>query len=1129
MKIKNMLYILFFVSFLVSTNMIFLNYNTESSTVNNTNQESADLVTENQLAPGIDTSQESEEYSSDIGELVYQTSDLNTLQPPEEIIKSQLLSLSSYEATFNLSNNDFVHSGDWVRVTISTNISFIHYSIEENSNPFIEQNITNSDLFFIEIPDLNTSSSKRDIRILIKLYENVSYFPNNFVSYSVLDLTVDNELIFITGGSHLQSLKVAPNSVINFTFNPTPVGYNWRFDGDNYSPVPTIKSPLTHGDHLLSLILVNDNFEEQFDPETGLPYQFHFYVDTEAPVLNPMINFSETLRIGTTLDFENVTETLHPINNPFADLTTFYFNFTSLNISYVNEFPLVPDVSVGSYVLQASVQDSVGNYNNETYIVKIKATILSITPDQAARPNTTITVILSETPVYQNYTWYYVSGTIYNSSLVSAPPVPSAEGIFKFVVYIEDSGFNNDSIEIEDFIVDATPLNYLLTNPTNNTALFESIEIIPQFDEIPAYLYHYWNQEEVNHSTNPIIAPNESRINNLTIFAGDLAKNFVRVDLTYIRHITQKLSTTQNHEIVDTGFIVNVSYSEQPKEVYIHWNNDLETNGSLTTTPTVSTKHFLNITTVSDFDIVTTYEYDFTIRILAGLTDQSEYERLQSGTEIFLNFTQTPSSWQYKWDARPIWKFDTRPLLPGSEGYHVLHVRILNNFEDSFDQSFTIFVDNTAPSVSVAPLTNFVQRSNQNVSVEITDRPSCPNAGCIQLLKYFWNNASTNTSVFVDQSLPLPTIITLPDPIPAGLTANLTIFIEDSSGNQATYLYKYSLDDQAPLISSTTYPNGSILYPHNISDIVVSFDENVDIGNYTLFVNDIKKYDQVFSGTQILIEDYIIGYGNGSVRIGFNVTDRLQNSNNFVLTYTLQDKALNITLLSPLSLGAEKNVNFLVNKPLVFQQGIWKDSSGDILSSTGLNTTTPIYSGEVRFEYSVKDKQEQWYNKSIMFFVDNTPPSFLIQNITLINGSIIDYSDAGLDLALYNVSPSSHIQIQLFDLPSPKMFSGIITIKVTNLLGNTTENTTIISLTDKYTFSLNPSIVSTKIIIDFDLTDKFGNRYLNATYLFYNNTFSNNTGLGNNTFDGATVILALIGGAGVVGVVAIGQWIRKRK
>ncbi|KKL23843.1 hypothetical protein LCGC14_2421330, partial [marine sediment metagenome] len=515
------------------------------------------------------------------------------------------------------------------------------------------------------------------------------------------------------------------------------------------------------------------------------------------PQIVPLNDFTQFLPASTEILFKNQTPL--ETGDPFTDIISWTFYFPILNLTFENKWAVVP-APADTYEFRVTAKDKLNNTAQAIYAIKASIAILGISINKfdASRPNVSLVVTISQTPLTQNFTWInLVSNTIYSTNTTSPPNTPNSTGDYTLFIYVTDSTGGSATLS-KQILIDNSSMKFTLTDPINNSVHYVSKKINIKFNEsiVEDYFTYHWDDNVNKSDSTNIYIPNIAGLHNLTIFCGDRAENYVIVHLSFFKHLTQSLlSPPFNNSIINPGTNISLIFSETPVLTYVHWNNN-PINSTLYDTPTSSAQHTLNVTTISTLGIITTYTYQFIVRIVSSLFDVVEQQRLMNGTQIYFNFSQIPSSWKYRWDisnnASLIWFYDKKPLIPAGTGTHFLDIQVENNEGTSFNSRYSFFSDDTVPEIqTISPLTSLspenaaIIRSGTSLKVTVTDSQCSITSTCLDNIKYSYNNQSNQTIDLTSINTSLPYNAILPTVIPApilGEITNVTIYLYDSVG-----------------------------------------------------------------------------------------------------------------------------------------------------------------------------------------------------------------------------------------------------------------------------------------------------------------------------------------------------------
>ena len=783
-----------------------------------------------------------------------------------------------------------------------------------------------------------------------------------------LSIIVDNEYITIT--SIPTAGKLLPNKVLNVVYSSYPQGINWRWDFNNiitnqYSSNPQITTPSTDGSYRLLIIITNSRGEAQN------ALTFNYYIDGTAPVLNPTININNILPAGIVIPFSNVTD---------LDIKTFNFTWVGSGV-YTSSFPILGGPA-GLKQLWASVSDELGNTRTQTYTIHAKIGILSLSPSQAGKPGQQMKITLSETPDISSYEFYFSNNTLYYQN-GTAPKLPDRVGNYILKITLRDTLANWDNSSY-NIAVDNTPPNFLSVSPLNNSIIYDiATPIVVTFDDNPTNFFFTF--DGVTNNTGIILIPNPAAYYNITIYASDLALNWVTVHLSFYRYYRPVISPTNSSDIL-LNSTLNLTLNFPYDNIVFKWDYNM-TNSSLSYIPNISGKHLLNVT-IANGNIISSTLFIYYVKIY--VTSIFKPSRLKGNSRISVNFSESSAIYSYKWEYDTLWRFGVI-TSPTTDGIHILSIKMTTkDYTKEYTETFNYYIDNTPPTITaITPLTTNVTptitNSGRNVSIYYSDS-NCIGS-CISAIRYYWNDVRNNVSLsnYNDHNASLGTI-------PANTTSNtamsLIILITDKANNTNIYNFTYIIDDFPPNLVTNIYNGDTVTIPFainlNVSEpssmnISIQFTDNGDTINKFFNIASHYKYIPVI-------------YGNHTLDIYIKLTDTKNNSRTILYTINTVDPAILVNFNTH-SINTSAPLNFTVSKSLKYQRVDILLENGTIFKTFNeLNSTVPNipnYEGPINIRYYVEDYQQTWYNGSRTFIFDSLTPRVTVTANRLINGSLI--------------------------------------------------------------------------------------------------------------------------------------------
>ncbi len=992
-------------------------------------------------------------------------------------IRKKITSSSYNNLTLNVTESQVVNSDVFIHVNTSVDVAKTEYIMSLTGS--MEYNLSSD--FNIKIPAYNLS--KVNFYISFYLYNSSNINIQNYTINLILDNGWVNIINIPTSGKYL------PNKILPITYDNNPIGINWRWDRNNvitdqYSSNPIITTPIMDGSYRLVLIITNLRAEEQ----PALNY--YYMIDGTAPQLSPSIDISGWLPAGMIIPF---------VNNTDFDKKTFNFTFIGSGV-YTSEFPRVPSPS-GNYILFSSVFDELGNIRVANFTIHAKIGLLNISPDVAGRPGQQMKIELSETPDIENYGFYFSNNSIYYEN-DTAPKIPTRLGNYIFKLTVRDI-IGNWLNKTYSILVDNTSLQILSVYPLNNSIIYDtSTPISILFDETPFNLFYTFGGFN---ETGNIYCPEPAAYYNLTIYASDVAENWIVIHLSYYRYYRPILFPSNGSSIF-TNDTIHAGLDIPFDVIIIHWDQKT-TNSSITQTPVTSGLHLLNITIING-NIISQNLYTYFIKVF--VKDIFIPERIQGNTKINVNFSESNTSFSYKWDNSVLWKFSSI-LTPNTEGNHVLKIKMFTkDFSKEYIESFIVLVDNTPPSVTlITPLTTInnprTTHSGTNITIFFSDN-NCNNY-CISSIEYSWENYSNHTITFTTKTNNV-SLGVIPQNVSSTQLMNLSITITDIANNSAVFLYQYKIDDFSPYLLNELPSDIDLpcYFSFNISEMS---DVNVTIlipsENYT-------DHIIVYSTSYFSYRPNI--YGNHSIEMYISLYDELDNNRSYIFYINTKDSALRYDFNTN-KLISGQNLNFTVNRPLKNQFLTIILENGTQFNFDYLNSTFPrlnSYEGMVTLNYSMQDFQPYWTNGSIKMLYDSIVPKSIIFAKRLINNSVIR-EDSFFQRKIDNILDNQSIKIKISDKYE---ISGTVYYEYIQNYQRISQ-TIVLNNTKELSLYLPFNTTSGQII--FNVFDEYGNNLYFEVYLDIVSIPVPHSTSNHNSSDNSLIIMGLsVGSIGTLGI-----------
>ena len=867
-----------------------------------------------------------------------------------------------------------------------------------------------SKLYNISVPTADPLIKLTDF-LYINIFNGSDYIiDSKSVAYTINNAYVN--VIYIDGAS-----KLLPSKQLAITFDQSFAGLNWKWNKDGISnPTYTanniITTPSIDGTYTLNILINNLRGENQ----NVLTY--NYIIDGTAPPLTPALDINNFIPSGSIIPFIN--------SSVLIDGDKKFFNFTWVGSGvYTTEFPVIPAHS-GTHILNAVVKDELGNRRENNFTIHAMIGIVNVFPDKAGRPGEAMNITFSEAPDIVSYGYYFSNNTLYYSN-TTVPYLPVRVGDYYLKINAKDilGNWLNTTYSIR---VDNTPLTFISINPGNNSVLYDNSEIVTTFDEIPSFLIYAFNSSY--NMTGNIYLPNYSGKFNLTVYAGDLARNWITLHFVFSRFYRPVLNPANNSYIYpDT--IINATLDFPYNNITISW--DYNSTNSTFSIPPFLKSGLHNLSIILKYNnVVSISNYTYIIKI--KILNITINPRMMANVPIFLSFSEQNVVYSYKYDNSISWYF-INLKTPSVEGYHTLYIN-MNSFDNkySFIESFYFLVDKTPPSVSsISPFTSQTPStvtSNSKVNVSISDS-NCLSS-CFTYLNYTWNNGAytyLNVSQYQNPSTSF-FLTTIPFNTSPSNLMNLTILLTDTAGNILNKTYVYRIDNFAPtiIVNRQIDNHQDIVLPVTLVFNFSEFTKSKFTFYYYNTTYNFTKTDN-YIGNSTFITDF---YGNYSIDLSIIAIDNYGNSMTYNYSFNIIDPAPIIKQIDQFEkIHGGELFNFSVNKYLVSEKIIYLLDNSTSFSYNHLNSTVPRfnnYEGFLNVTFSGIDLQGSIYSKTLIFNYDTKIPSFLTTYQT--------FEMQGNDTILKEVTSDSY---QLDNVIAPQMIN-LTVIDMSNL---TTGNITI--------------------------------------------------------------------------------------
>ncbi|MCF2141269.1 MAG: hypothetical protein K9W44_14520 [Candidatus Lokiarchaeota archaeon] len=341
----------------------------------------------------------------------------------------------------------------------------------------------------------------------------------------------------------------------------------------------------------------------------------------------------------------------------------------------------------------------------------------------------------------------------------------------------------------------------------------------------------------------------------------------IGIDNTPVYPILVGPYNIENNSRISSGILLEFEFSEPPQLVFYAWDGGLNTT-ILQYVPIGDGLHYLDIYTCDSIGNWYHTRYTFIVDdsvVLIYLMSPENNSYINSGTEIVIEFSDTPSDLFFSWDGSP--NSTTLPPLPSTQGLHILDIWTNSSMGNWNHEQFSFIVDDFAPNIIlVDPENNSTHESGYFINITFSEP--------VQYISYAWDgreNFTTNPYL----------------PIGDGIHY-LDVYVEDFVPNRNHTRYYFVTDD--PLILILNSPTeGSILRSNMQINMTILGTDGTYVYNWDGGEN------QTVSLSEMPITPILDGVHTLNVFLVDNLGNKLQQS----FTFFISNPLIEINLVSP--------------------------------------------------------------------------------------------------------------------------------------------------------------------------------------------------------------------------------------
>ena len=546
-------------------------------------------------------------------------------------------------------------------------------------------------------------------------------------------------------------------------------------------------------------------------------------------------------------------------------------------------------VGDGTHILYINATDKSNNYEYTSYSFTTDdtdPTVQLITPNNGTVHHSGVSIDISVSDANLDTVHYRWDGGAWQ---VMASPydttLPSGEGDHTLEVNATDLAGNN-AVESYQFVTDDVVPTVTLNSPSNNTVQNSGTLVNVSVSDLHLVQVLYWwgtDAPQVWSDPYDTTVPTGESMHTLHVNATDQAGNNRIVSYVFTTDDTAPtiiLNSPGNATVQQSGTTVNLTITDlHLDQVEIQWDGGgwvILAAPYLTAIPSGDGSHVLSVraSDMAGNAAETPYQWtaDNTVPSIL-LTGPANNTVVNGTTYVVLDITDLHlTSVEYRWDGGG-WVAASEPYripVPAVDGMHTLNVLARDEAGNEALETYVYTVDSTKPVIAlVSPMNGTIHESGVEITLSITDDQ-------LDTVMLSWDSATW-------------IVITAPytTPLPSGDGVHvLSVWANDSIGNQESTQYTFYSDDNAPSISGP----GNLLI--NEFESGNSFDwtiTDVMISRYTIYLDgnviENKSIDSTSEQVTISLESLTLGTYNYTIQ----VYDTLDHVNTDVVIVTVRD------------------------------------------------------------------------------------------------------------------------------------------------------------------------------------------------------------------------------------------------
>jgi len=456
--------------------------------------------------------------------------------------------------------------------------------------------------------------------------------------------------------------------------------------------------------------------------------------------------------------------------------------------------------------------------------------------------------------------------------------------------------------------------------------------------------------------------PNNSGIHSLNVYVSDFANNIAHAYYEFYTAIEIKLNSPANNSFQQSGTIINLTFSESPKQVEYKWDGS-SYQAILSSLPTGQSSHHLFVKTKDQSNNSRIFHYMFitddtpisTISLLSPSNDSI----VEGGENIEIQFSEVPHFEYYSWDGLD--NITELTEIPVSSDTHVLRVFVADS---ALNWKTTKYIFYTKIQISLdSHMNNSIINPFDSIDFTFGENPDV----------YQYGIDDNSPIILTDNNKTLN--ITLPS---VSKTYSLTIRVNDSLNgrwNNETYIFVVLI-----YVNITSHNNGGFAETGDPLDVYFS-----DTPITKLF-----SWDNNRNSSRNPVVPSPDGYHTFDIYVG-NIEGQFWH---YHYEFTVDTDLIDILLISPTN---NTIINSWENFTIDFSEDPFDiEFQWDNLTISNNLTSVPNIEGGHYLNVSVYDEAGNQNSKVFYWIIDDSPINItimdLLQNNALYSGDFLNIS-----------------------------------------------------------------------------------------------------------------------------------------